>query len=299
MMSIDAIRYSRLGYVALNVTDIERSIAFYRDQVGLTLTGRGIGGCAYLRCSERHHDIMLLSGSEPGLKRVGWEMESDEALSAVREHLESLGIKAEAVTADECSDLGISPAFRATEPTTGAKFEFYSKMEVIGPWEPTHTKIAQLGHVVLRSADRLATEAFMADHLNFRISDRIDGQVTFMRCFPNPFHHSYGVGAGEVSKFHHVNFMVSEIDDIGKGNVRMKQAGAPIVYGPGRHPPSDSIFLYFLDPDGLTLEYSFGMEEFPESDPRAPRDMPAILESIDYWGGRPEPDFTKAGVIET
>ncbi len=36
------------------------------------------------------------------------------------------------------------------------------------------------------------------------------------------------------------------------------------MFGPGRHPPSESVFLYFLDPDGLTLEYSFGMEEFPE-----------------------------------
>ena len=46
---------------------------------------------------------------------------------------------------------------------------------------------------------------------------------------------------------------------------RLRKAEVPIVYGPGRHPPSGSFFLYFLDPDGMTLEYSHGMEEFPES----------------------------------
>jgi 2,3-dihydroxy-p-cumate/2,3-dihydroxybenzoate 3,4-dioxygenase len=34
------------------------------------------------------------------------------------------------------------------------------------------------------------------------------------------------------------------------------------------------MFLGYLDPDGLTIEYTFGMEEFPEVEPRAPRLLP-------------------------
>ena len=56
--------------------------------------------------------------------------------------------------------------------------------------------------------------------------------------------------------------MVSEIDDIGTAINRFKHHDVPIVFGPGRHIASNSVFLYFLDPDGLTLEYSYGMEEF-------------------------------------
>ena len=58
------------------------------------------------------------------------------------------------------------------------------------------------------------------------------------------------------------------------------------------------MFLYFLDPDGLTLEYSFGMEEFPEIDARAPRRLPPGLDSIDYWGGAPQPGMGATGEIE-
>jgi len=85
---------------------------------------------------------------------------------------------------------------------------------------------------------------------------------------------------------------------VGKALWRCKANGADIVFGPGRHPPSESMFLYFLDPDGMTVEYSFGMETFPEADPRPPRLLPMRLDSIDYWGGAPDKRFASVGSIE-
>jgi len=52
------------------------------------------------------------------------------------------------------------------------------------------------------------------------------------------------------------------MDDIGKALYRLRNADVPIVFDPGRHPPSGSISLYSLDPDNLTLEFSYDMEEF-------------------------------------
>src|SRR3546814_20766507 len=77
--------------------------------------------------------------------------------------------------------------------------------------------------------------------------------------------------------------MVSDIDDVGRAINRMKKAEVPIVFGPGRHEPSGSIFLYFLDPDGMTAEYSFGMEEFDEVGAREPRELEAKPEVLDTW----------------
>jgi len=58
------------------------------------------------------------------------------------------------------------------------------------------------------------------------------------------------------------------------------------------------VFLYFLDPDGITLEYSFGMEEFLESDAREARVLPAAPESIDSWGAARDPRMGTVGDIE-
>ena len=54
-------------------------------------------------------------------------------------------------------------------------------------------------------------------------------------------------------------------------------------------PPSDSIFLYFLDPDNLTLEFSCDMEEFFEMSPRKPRSLEVTPEPFSYWGPTRDP----------
>ena len=45
-------RYRKLGHAALTVTDLERSVRFYRDLVGLALVDQ-TGDTAWLRCSRR------------------------------------------------------------------------------------------------------------------------------------------------------------------------------------------------------------------------------------------------------
>jgi 2,3-dihydroxy-p-cumate/2,3-dihydroxybenzoate 3,4-dioxygenase len=297
-MAVADIRYERLNYVALNVSDLGRALDFYTKIAGLEFVPGGLAGAALLRCNYSHHDVLLIENALPGLKRISWRMESAESLVALKAHLASIGIPTEAVSAAEAEALGFSEGVRATEPTTGATFEFCLGALARAEFSSTHTKIARLGHIVLGSPVPDKTVDFLLNDLNFRISDQIEGAVTFMRCFPNSLHHSLGVSNAQKSGLHHVNFMVSDIDDIGRAIYRMKRETIPVVFGPGRHPPSESIFFYFLDPDGMTLEYSFGMEEFPEIAPRASRTLPFAIESIDYWGGAPDPRMGRTGEIE-
>lgn len=298
-MSLD-FRYRRLGYVALNVTDIERSSAFYTAIVGLAPAGETVTGERLFRCTGRHHDVILHRGGAAGLHRIAWEMESAKDLERIEVHLDALGLPLRQVSAEECEGLGFARAIRMTEPHTGACFEYFCDMAwAPTSFAPTVTKIARLGHVVLATNAHGACERFFLESLNYRVSDRIERAITFLRCFPNPLHHSLGLSHAEENRLHHVNFMVTDMDDIGKALYRLQQHQVPIVFGPGRHPPSDSIFLYFLDPDQLTLEFSFGMEEFPELAPREPRLLPLSLQSIDHWGAVPQPGFGAHGVIET
>lgn len=71
----------------------------------------------------------------------------------------------------------------------------------------------------------------------------------------------------------------------------------PIVWGPGRHPPSGSACLYVLDPDGLAVEYGFGMEAFDAHDPRPAQDLPAGPSSVDAWGAPRDPRTGAVGAI--
>ena len=91
--------------------------------------------------------------------------------------------------------------------------------------------------------------------------------------------------------------MVEGFDVIGKALPRFKRDDIPVVFGPGLHPMSDSNFLYFLDPDGITWEYTFGMEEFPEIDPRDPRSPELGPESMDSWGNVMDPRMGQVGRV--
>jgi 2,3-dihydroxy-p-cumate/2,3-dihydroxybenzoate 3,4-dioxygenase len=291
-------RYKELGYVALNVSDIKKSSDFYQTMVGLELVEYNENGPAFFRCSNDHHNIILYPSTEPGIKRVGFELENDEQLEIAHDTFVKHGLNPKDVSKEELKELKQGRSFRIVEPNTGLTLEFYSKiMYMVKDYKPQMTKILRLGHVVLNVVEFEKTLKFFTDVLNFRISDTL-GENAWLRCFPNPYHHSLALIKNRENKLHHVNFMVTDIDDIGIAKNRMEQNGVTKVFGPGRHEPSTSIFFYFLDPDGMTLEYSFGMEEFPEVNAREPRMLEPSPWTLDRWGGKPDSKFASFGKIE-
>lgn len=291
-------RYRRLAYVALNVTDLDRSSRYYEELVGLNVTERGDEFVA-LRCSRDHHNLLLYPAGAPGIKRVGFELESAAELAKAQKHLEGLGISIESVSAEELKALRTVAAFRFRIPGSGLCFEFLVQMmQLAQAYAPNVTQIERLGHVVINVSDFDATLKFLNEQLGFQTSDFVPGFAAFLRCFPNPLHHSLAILSGESSHLNHVNFMVRDIDDVGRAMNRMKKADVDIVFGPGRHQPSESIFLYFLDPDRMTVEYSFGMETFPEEQAREARLLEPVPGTLDSWGSVPTPDFGKIGEIE-
>jgi len=285
------IKFRKLGYVALNVSDLERAIGFYTDIVDLNLTDKAKSGPVFLRCSGDHHNIVLAKGERPGLHRVAFEVVDSDELDRAYNFLTGNGIRVTDAPPDELSRLNIARAFRIEDPS-GFTLEFYSDIvEVPEGYAPKEIKIARLGHCVVYTDRFEESLKFYTETLGFKVSDFLGQVIAFLRCHPNPYHHSFALVRGTEGKLNHVNFMVTDIDDIGRGRIRLIDHDVPIVFGPGRHLPSNSIFLYYLDPDGLMLEYSFGMEEFPETGARKPRLLAPSLRTLDMWGGRPADGF--------
>lgn len=282
------IRYSRLGYVALQVTDVAASAHFYSEIMGLKLA-RSDAQTAWLRCSDKPYDLILEAGDVPGLSRVGFELESFAELANAFDHIAGVGLS---------PSWAGDKSFRFRNPDTGLELDYYAEQPcAVTPYDAPLTQIVRLGHVVMNVASYAKAHHFWVDQLGFEISDHVPGKIAFLRCWPNPLHHSLALLTGESDGLNHFNFMVTDIDDIGRAMNRMKAAGVPIVFGPGRHLPSGSIFLYMLDPDGMSTEYSFGMEEFPEVGARPPRDLEPKPEVLDTWGSIADPRFGKTGAI--
>jgi 2,3-dihydroxy-p-cumate/2,3-dihydroxybenzoate 3,4-dioxygenase len=295
-------RHRRLGYVALNVTDLSRSTAFATDIFRLSVQGDGPDGARFFRSGVRHHELMLSQAPSAGFLRAAWELETPEQVDRAFHHFDAiLELKPQALSAEEKAALGLSTdlAFRVREPTTKACFEYYSRMQNISsPRADAVTKFLGDIHFGLVVPDAKQTVSYMAENIGFVVSDYVgDYLATLMRAFPNPNHHSFApVQSPDGScKFHHVAFMVQEIDDIGKLFNRCKRADIGIAFGIGKHPTSGSIHLYIYDPDGMVWEYTLGMEQFPEIGAREPRFMSSRPEDFDLWGAAPDAGFLARG----
>lgn len=284
------IRYRQLGYLALNVTDIERSRAFYCDELGLRLEGHGPEGEAVLLAGPGQR-LVLHRGKQAGLKRLGWQMESAVQLGFAGEALARAGS-----SAIETEAYG-RPCMRFVDRHAGAVMDFLApEPEETGP---TGGLIERLGHAVLCTPRYVESVRFLKTVLNFRVSDEIEDRITFLRCFPNPLHHSLGIASAARNMLHHLSFVARSREDFAAMAIHLRKHGVPVMCGPGRHAPSGSDFLYFLDPDGLTLECSHGMERFSEAGARTPRVLPPVIESFDLQANPRDPRMHAIGEIES
>lgn len=285
-------RYKRLGYLALTVTDIEASTRFLTDVFGLDFVEQADDGARFFRIGPGRHDLMLWEADHASCVRTAWELESVLELEAAFAHFHSLGLNPAWVETDECSRLAIARAFRFVDEVIGATWEYF--IEMVNYCSPLQNRITSFQggkHFGIYVPDNHAMTDFLCRDAGFLMSDYIgDQQISLVRAWPNPNHHSIGMvdAKGKPARLHHIAFMVNEIDDIGRLFNRCRHSGIDIHFGIGRHPTSGSIHLYIYGPDNFVWEYTLGMEQFPETGARQPRAMSAKPEHYDLWGAMPD-----------
>ena len=282
-------RYRRLSDVTLVVSDVARSRAFYSGLAGLEpLDDPCPRGAARFSVGGDGTILTLEPGASPGLRRFAFEMESDAELATLVRVLTKCGVA--------CTDT--SSGIRIVDPHLAATVEFHRPRADPAPPAQGKGAIAGLGHIVLATAAYREAVAFWRESLGFRLSDEIDGRISLLRCFPNPMHHSLGIASGPRTRFHHLSLRAADECDFEGFARTLARSGGTIASGPGTHTPSGNRFLYFFDPDGLTLEISTVNERFEEGFERAPRVLPDRPESFAEGNVARHPRMYAAGEIE-
>jgi 2,3-dihydroxy-p-cumate/2,3-dihydroxybenzoate 3,4-dioxygenase len=292
MINLHDIRYLRIG-----TPNLEAAIEYATRIVGLQLVGRE-GKSAYFRSDKvsvrgdtRDHTLVYFEG-DPADNTAAFDLKNPADFDAIAAELERAGHPVRMGTKEE-AELRRVKQFLAFADPSGNKIEV-----VVRPYHsgvryfPTRDAgITHFSHIGLRTTNAPRDEAFWTCILNARVSDWI-GDAPLLRV--NTIHHTLALFPSNYPGVQHINHQVEDLDDIMRSYYFLREQGVRIVFGPGRHPSSSAMFLYFEGPDKMVYEYSVGVKIIaPEMEASyRPRQFPFAPESFCMWGSRPDiPEF--------
>ncbi|MBT4907076.1 MAG: glyoxalase/bleomycin resistance/extradiol dioxygenase family protein [Rhodospirillaceae bacterium] len=282
MIEIVDIRYCRLG-----TADLDSTVAFATNLIGLEEVDRA-DGQVYLRGDHRDHNICYFEG-DPNDHTFGLEVETLDALDAAATTLQAAGIDMRRGSDAEAVARRVMGFINFKDPTGNSVDLVVRPFHSGRRYFPSRDAgITEFSHIGIKTDDAARDEKFWSGLFNIRANDRI-GDAALMSF--DKVHHRIALFPTDHAGIQHINFQVESIDDIMRSHYFLTERQVQIRFGPGRHPTSGAMFLYYEGPDGMTYEYSSGVRNV-DADWR-PRQLPFKDESFCMWGARPNiPEFS-------
>ncbi len=260
---------SHVGHIEILTPEPEKSLAFFKDLVGLAESGRK-GDSVYLRAWGDYEvcTLKLTASKTSGLGHVALRTRSQKTLEDLAEGLEGNWT---------AGDFGHGAAFRFLTPD-GHPFEIYYETEKFAapaelktcfknqPQRRALSGVAprRLDHVNLLAADVTATRTFLQQRLGMRVTEQIvleDGSEG--GAWLSVTNKSYDVAVtldhrGARGRLHHVTYFMDAREEVLRAADLLVEAGVPIETGPHKHNIGQTFFLYCFEPGGNRFELAFG-----------------------------------------
>ncbi|WP_199677328.1 VOC family protein [Lysinibacillus yapensis] len=299
---------AKLGYVALVSSDLEKSLVFFKEVIGLEET-EVIDGVHYLRAwgDFQHHTLSIEQGERGYVRHIGWRTKSKEDVHLFKEVLENKGVHVENVPAWETP--GIGEAIRFKVPS-GHTFEFY--YDVKKPKAQEHRRSVlknqtykawakgisprRIDHVNLHtSEDWQVTYTFFQEVLGFKLREYLkkdeSSQILAGWMSVTPLVHDVALVSRQKdeiptnARLHHLSYWVDDSQDVLRAADICREHDLPFC-GPGKHSISQALYLYVSDPgSGCTVEiFTGGYLIFePDWEPVAWNESERAFGNT-YWG---------------
>lgn len=276
-----------LRSVALFVPDLAQAEDFYTRTWQLEVAYRA-QGVLYLRGTGNDAYLLALhqGGELPQIRQVTLRARSREALDAIAAQVVAAGGTLLAQVHELSRDPAGGVGLEFKDPH-GRIFQVVHGDTLRPEGATVKDRPVRLTHVVLNSHAVDETQAFLQQALGFRLADRT-GIMAFMNCDSD--HHAIAIGISDNDALNHIAFLMPDFESVMRGGGRMKDAGFPIQWGPGRHGPGNNLFNYFLDPFGVVIEYTADVEQIDDSyEAHGPEHWKWPPGRVDQWGISPAP----------
>lgn len=275
---------SRIGYVQLCVPNIDQSLQHATELLGMRYVEER-GGLHYLTCNARHHELVLRGGESARMESIGLEAVSEAALDDLCGRIEEYG-----VGVSEASSVAVDRAVRCVGPA-GFPFELFVGMEEsqIYPFDSIAVPPRKFGHVTVKCSQPEELEEFLCQVLGFRLSDRVPGLASWLRC--GPAHHGLAIVSANTDGLHHYAFEVEGWSSIEAFCDHMSYHDVELIWGPGRHGPGRNLFTYHIDPAGAMVEVLADLQVVESELNYRPLEWEESTRTLNQWGPPPPADF--------
>lgn len=272
----------RPGHAQLRVLDLEESIHFYTEVLGLKDMGRDAQGRAYFKAWDEHDhsSVILRQADRAGLDFFGFKVLDSKTLDLMEQGLQAQGVQTERIPSGDL--LATGERVRFSVPT-GHVLELYAEKERVGnglgllnpdAWPDDLKGMApiRMDHCLLYGPDIDGTRAILEQALDFALVERVkldDGETDLgvWLTSSTKAHDIAFVRHGELGKLHHVAFKLETWEQVLRAADIMSKHKVSIDIGPTRHGVTRGLTIYFFDPSGNRLEtFCGGYDWYPDMD---------------------------------
>jgi catechol 2,3-dioxygenase-like lactoylglutathione lyase family enzyme len=286
----------RIGHATLETPDLERTVDYYCEFLGLIVAEREKDQ-VFLMTKIGQLAIELRKADRPECVKLNFEVSPSSDFDQLAQTLADDGVRSE-LRNDATPGIGQMLSLKDNKGTT---IELFKEWKYLGK----HEQVAgigplKLGHVAFFTPDIQATVEFYQKVLGFRVSDWIGDFFCFMRC--NADHHTVNFFRGPNVTLHHMAFELKDFVQVQSACDLMGQKKVPITWGPLRQGPGHNIAIYHHSPDRQVIELYCELDQMLDEElgyfvprpwhhdtPQRPKVWEMAKAKV--WGPTPEDSF--------
>lgn len=256
---------AKLGHVELATPNLEKSVWFFEDVIGLNEVERDAGR-VYLRGDRdwEHHTLVLVQSSEAKVNHVGWRTERGDDIEKYAAQLEAAGVDITWISPGHEKEQG--EAIRFPLPS-GQVFELYYDMTKPDPPKTERSRLRnrlyqrsgvvspdRIDHATFTVPDPYKAQSWLADMLGFQLNEFVAaGDEEYKGAWMSVTSKDHDTAfvadrEGRSDQFHHVAYYYDSRHALSQAAELMYEHDIVIDGGPGRHNVANSNFLYVEDP---------------------------------------------------
>ncbi len=300
---IQRVKVRRLAHVGIWTADVAAQARFYHQIVGLGVRAVSTGEIELedanlfltvrddVSCLGLFNDVRSSYGNgrraapRTRLNHLSFEVDSDAELAALAARLKMAGIDLSLGPRDAEPDLGDTlwlndPDGNRIEIAVAADDLLSTSQGHRGTLAPI-----SLQHVALHTLHLEEMVEFYTEALGFDISDWLLRESVWLRC--NSDHHTVMLTQGK-PEVDHIGFGIADGPELLNWADHLGREQVPVAWGPGRHGAGNDLFLRFVDPEGLHIELSAGLQQYYDRDVTTPpRLWHTRSSALNLWGVMP------------